>query len=133
MTNIELMKYWIESSDDDFETMKVLLKNEKYSWSLFIGHLVIEKLLKGLYAMKNEENAVAPKVHNLILLAQKCDLSLSDEQKEIIGVINTFNIGARYDDYKKEFQKKCTKEYTTEQIKNIEEMRLWLKEKLIQK
>ncbi len=42
MTNIELMNYWLESSDDDFETMKVLLENEKYSWCLFIGHLVIE-------------------------------------------------------------------------------------------
>ena len=127
------MNYWVESSDDDFETMKVLLENEKYSWSLFIGHLIIEKLLKGLYAMKNEENSVAPKIHNLILLAQKCELLLSDEQKEMIGVINTFNIGARYDDYKKEFQKKCTKEYTIEQVKNIEEVRLWLKEQLTQK
>ena len=38
-----------------------------------------------------------------------------------------FNISARYDDYKESFNKKCTDEYTTMQIKNIEEVRIWLK------
>ena len=50
MNNIDLMKYWFESSDSDFDTMKVLFENHKNTWCLFIGHLVIEKLLKGLYA-----------------------------------------------------------------------------------
>lgn len=45
-----------------------------------------------------------------------------------IQVINTFNISARYDDYKKSFEEKCTDEYTTEQIENIKEVRKWLKE-----
>ncbi len=36
-------------------------------------------------------------------------------------------MSARYDDYKKEFQEKCTEEYTLEQIQNIEGVRLWLK------
>ncbi len=35
--------------------MKVMYENKKNTWSLFIGHLVIEKLLKGLYAKNNED------------------------------------------------------------------------------
>ena len=128
MNNIDLMKYWFESSDSDFDTMKVLFENHKNTWCLFIGHLVIEKLLKGLYAKNNPENPISPKIHNLILLSQKANLEVTNEIKEKIQVINTFNISARYDDYKKTFEEKCTNEYTTLQFKNIEEVQKWLKE-----
>ena len=128
MNNIDLMKYWFESSDSDFDTMKVLFENHKNTWCLFIGHLVIEKLLKGLYAKNNPENPISPKIHNLILLSQQANLEVPNEIKEKIQVINTFNISARYDDYKKTFEEKCTNEYTTLQFKNIEEVQKWLKE-----
>ena len=35
---------------------------------------------------------------------------------------------ARYDDYKKSFDEKCTDDYTSEQVNNIEEVKKWLKE-----
>ena len=93
-----------------------------------LGHLVIEKILKGLYAKNNPENPIAPKIHNLILLSQKANLEVPKEIREKIQIINTFNISARYDDYKKSFANKCTNEYTAEQVKNIEEVQKWLKE-----
>lgn len=126
MNNIDLMNYWFESADSDYETMNVLYNNNKNTWCLFIGHLVIEKILKGIYAKKNKENPIAPKVHNLILLAQKAELDVPIEIREKIQTINTFNISARYDDYKKSFNEKCTDEYTKKQVKNIEEVREWL-------
>ena len=128
MNSIDLMKYWFESAESDYETMKVLYNNKKNTWCLFIGHLVIEKLLKGLDAKNNSENPIAPKIHNLILLSQKANLEVPNEIREKIQVINTFNISARYDDYKRSFDEKCTDDYTTEQIKNIEEVQKWLKE-----
>ena len=60
-------------------------------------------------------------------LAEKCNLDLTDEQVEKLQIITQFNISARYDDYKESFNRKCTDEYTSEQIKNIEEVRTWLK------
>jgi len=127
MNNIDLMNYWFDSANNDFNTMKVLLENGKNTWCLFIGHLVIEKLLKGLYARNNPENPIAPKIHNLILLSQKANLEVPTEIREKIQVINTFNISARYDDYKKSFDAKCTNNYTKEQVENIEEVQEWLK------
>lgn len=127
MTNIELMEYWIESSDEDYDTMIYMKKGNRNTWCLFLGHLVIEKLLKGLYAKNNPENPIAPKIHNLILLSQKANLIVPNEIRDKIQIINTFNISARYDDYKKTFAEKCTNDYTNEQIKNIEEVRKWLK------
>ena len=133
MDNIDLMNYWLKSSDDDFETMQIMFQNKRNTWSLFLGHLVIEKLLKGLYAKNNEENPHTLKSHNLLVLAEKCDLDLTNEQVERLQTITQFNISARYDDYKESFYQKCTDEYTAIQVNNIEEVRIWLKELLAEK
>ena len=45
MTKEEIIEYWITSSDKDFAAMEHLFKSQDYSWSLFIGHLVIKKLI----------------------------------------------------------------------------------------
>ena len=45
MDSVDLTEYWFESSDSDCETMKVWYSNNKNTWCLFIGHLVIEKLI----------------------------------------------------------------------------------------
>lgn len=42
----KLILYWLDGSDDDYDTMIAMYKSKRYNWSLFIGHLMIEKLLK---------------------------------------------------------------------------------------
>ena len=133
MDNINLMEYWLNSADRDYETMKIMFENKRNTWCLFLGHLVIEELLKGLYAKNNKENPYTIKSHNLLALAEKCDLELTDEQLERLQIITQFNISARYDDYKESFYQKCTDEYTAKQVKNIEEVYVWLKNMLIVK
>ena len=130
MNNIDLMNYWIESSDEDYNVMYVLYQNNKNNYSLFFGHLVIEKLLKALYAKKNKNSPYAPKSHDLLHLAENVNLELNERQEDLLDIITRFNMNARYDDYKKKFYKRCTNEYTLEQIKNIEGVRKWLKELL---
>ncbi len=127
MNNIELFNHWIESSNEAYETMKILYDAKKYTWSLFFGHLVIEKILKGIYARENKENPIAPKTHDLIYLARKLNININDKQEELLEIITRFNVNTRYDNYRNEFYNKCTREYTKIQIKNIEEIRNWLK------
>lgn len=127
MNNVDLMNFWLESSEEDYNVMNVLYNNKKNSYCLFFGHLVIEKLLKALYAKKNKSAAYAPKSHDLLYLAEKIGLELTERQEDLLDIITKFNMSARYDDYKREFSAKCTDEYTLEQIKNIEEVRIWLK------
>ena len=128
MNSIDLMEYWFKSADEDYDTMLYMKAGKKNTWCLFMGHLVIEKLLKGLYAKNNQNDPIAPKIHNLILLSQKANLEVPTEIREKIQTINTFNISARYDDYKRTFDEKCTDDYTSEQVKNVEEVLKWLKE-----
>ena len=48
----KIINHWIESSEKDFKTMMDLYETKNNNWALFIGHLVIEKLLKALYLKK---------------------------------------------------------------------------------
>lgn len=125
----EHIKYWIDSSDDDFQAMTHLFEKGDYTWSLFIGHLVLEKLLKAWYVKINSKTP--PFIHDLVRLAEKTDLILEDEQKDILDTISTFNIRGRYDDYRREFHKKCSNAFTKEWILNIKEFRKWIKTKLL--
>ena len=127
MNNIDLMNYWIESANEDYDTMMYMKAGKKNTWCLFMGQMVIERLLKALYAKKNKNAPHAPKSHDLLYLAEKTELKLTERQKDLFDEITRFNINARYDDYKKEFYARCTDEYTEKQLKNIEEVRKWLK------
>ena len=97
--------------------------------ALFIGHLMIEKLLKALYV--NINNNYPPFIHNLLRLAEKCDLKLTEDQKLFLVTVTAFNINARYDDYKMSFQQKCTPEYTVTWIENLKTNRQWIKKLII--
>jgi HEPN domain-containing protein len=97
----------------------------KFNWSLFIGHLMIEKLLKAYYVKVRLD--YPPLIHNLNRLAEKADLPLTDEIKEQLFTISAFNINARYDDYKMSFKQKCTPEFTTEWIVKLKSLRIWIK------
>lgn len=124
----KVKKHWIETSDDDFETMLKLYNSKSYSWALFLGHITTEKLLKALYVKTFGEHA--PFTHNLYRLAELIGLEMTDEYADWLDEITSFNINARYDDYKKEFTKLCTTEYTTIWIERIKTIRKWIKEKL---
>ena len=60
---------------------------------------------------------------DLLRLAQKAYLQLSDNQQDQFDIITTFNINARYPDYKQSFYKKCTYEYTKVNIDIITELK----------
>ena len=120
-----VIKHWISTSEEDLETMIQLYNNKNYSWSLFLGHISTEKLLKAYYVKKHSRHA--PFTHNLYRIAELCNLEISDEQADLLDKITTFNINARYDDYKREFYSLCTKEFTEEWIENIKKIQQWIK------
>ena len=88
----------------------------------------IEKLLKAYYVKVRNNNA--PFTHDLLRVAEKAELDISEEQKDILDLITSFNIRARYDDYKMEFKKKCNKKFALDSIERIKGIRKWIKSKL---
>ena len=60
--NIEkTINHWINSSDRDYKTMIHLFESKDYQWALFIGHLVIERLLKAKIVKDTSHHA--PFIH----------------------------------------------------------------------
>jgi HEPN domain-containing protein len=111
------IKYWQESAAESYGVMLVLKKGGKYPECLFFGHLVLEKILKAFVVLQTKQDA--PKIHNLARLVELSGLELDKDTKEYLLVANSFNIRARYDDYKKSFYKVCTKEYTENNLEKI--------------
>ncbi len=94
----------------------------------YFCHLVIEKLLKAYHVRYVDTNY--PRIHNLVEIAVKANLSLSTEQKGLLVELTTFNLRARYPDYKNRFQKKATRPFAEKKIAETKEFRQWLLEKI---
>ena len=125
MTKEEITEYWLNSSDEDYVVMNSLFEKNHYVWALFIGHLVLEKLLKAYFVRQSE--ADVPHIHDLTKLAELGFLNLTEEQKDFLDEVTTFNIKARYPDYKNVFSKKAAKEFTEKYLNRIRDFRLWLR------
>ncbi|TVQ96679.1 MAG: HEPN domain-containing protein [Desulfovibrionales bacterium] len=130
MTRDDHMQFWLREADKDFEVMVSLLNSGHYTWSLFIGHLVLEKLLKALF-VANVDIEV-PRIHHLLKIAKDAGLKLSVDQENFLLEVTTYNIKARYPDYKQRFARKATREFTQAKVVQIKEMRKWLKQQLPQ-
>jgi len=117
--------YWKKSAERNWKTAQSLLKLKHYDFCLFVCHLTLEKLLKGLIVKRT--NKAAPYTHYLEELAKLAKLNLIKEQIDRLKIITNFNIAGRYDDVKFAFYKKCTKEYTKKYFDISKELYLWLK------
>lgn len=113
-------KQWKFESQDALESADSLFESKKYHHALFFSHLAVEKILKAVYVKKYRRLPLL--VHDLILLSKKADLDLTEEQFDLLIEINSFNIRARYDDYKQAFYKKATKEFASVWIQKCKDI-----------
>jgi len=97
---------------------------------LFICHLVLEKLIKAFY-VKNNDNRIPPKTHNLVRLVQLAQMKLEEKQLLFLDEVNDFNIEIRYPEYKNEFYKTCTKDFTENYFNKVNEFYQWQKSRLL--
>ena len=128
MDTNKFIQYWIKSAEEDLKTAKSLFASKRYHHCLFFCHLFIEKILKALIVKKTKRPS--PYGHNLLRLSELSDIKFSKAQLDFLDEISSFNIEARYNDYKFQFYKKATKKYTLEYFKKAKKMYLWLKRKI---
>jgi HEPN domain-containing protein len=60
----EQINYWVTSSEEDWMVAEDLLRLRRYLHTLFLFHLVIEKLLKANW-VKDNFGDTPPYTHNL--------------------------------------------------------------------
>lgn len=93
----QVIQYWMKSAEKDHRTMHTLLNAGDYSWAMFIGHLVLEKLLKAHYVKNLGKHALF--THDLLRLAILAGLKPEGETADLLDEISSFHINARYDNY----------------------------------
>jgi len=125
MEKQEIVQYWLQSAIRDWEVARDLVRAERYMHALFFAHLVVEKLLKAHWVNEHEE-IFPPRVHNLNALYDQLNIKLPPTLKDELPVITSWNIEARYQDYKDQFFKMCTSEYINKKLFMVEELITWL-------
>jgi len=125
MTSRNFIKFWQDTATDDFKTAEELFSLKRYHHALFFCHLSIEKYLKGLIYSKTGHHALP--IHDLKKLAKQAGIDVSEDKEKQLEEITTWNIRARYDDYKRKFYKKATPDFTLKWLKRVKVIILWLK------
>jgi len=122
----DYVTYWKEGSERDFTAMGHLFESGDYQWALFLGHLVIEKLLKACYV--KQVGSRVPRTHNLGRIATEAGLSVEGEMRQAFDRLTTFNLEVRYPSLEGEFLNEVTRDYAAEQLATVREIRQWLLE-----
>jgi HEPN domain-containing protein len=118
-------RYWFAEAEEALTVADHLVEKGDYSYALFFGHLAVEKELKGLHLLRRGQHA--PPIHNLLRLANAAGLELDAAQTQRLLRITGFNIEARYPDFRGEWRRRCTPEYTAQQMAAIGEVLAWIR------
>ena len=110
MTRKQHVDYWLHSATENLKDMRSAIKSKRRTNAMFCGHLAVEKMLKALCAVRN---VPIVREHKLLILAKDTGLltQLSATEQQELLTITSFNIEARYDDYKRRFHAICTPHY----------------------
>lgn len=88
--------YWRDSGKEDWDVAIDLVASKHIRHGLFFAHLALEKTLKALVCQETE--AFPPRNHNLLILATKANIELSDEQKRFVARFDRYQMEGRYPD-----------------------------------
>ena len=126
----DIVKYWVELAEYDYDTAVAMLSTSRYLYVGFMCHQVIEKMLKAYWSNVREDPPI--KIHSLSRLAEKCGIyqEMDEAILDVIDTLEPLNIEARYPSYKERLVASLNKEKCEELIKQTDNLRLWIKNKL---
>ena len=122
MTKQQHIDYWLSTAENDWITVDALFVAKRYLHCLFWDHLTLEKLAKAHWVKNSEEN-IPPKVHNIIWLLEEAKTEMPPEDLMFLEVFNRFQLSTRYPDYLRKIDKICTEELTVNQLNKVKEIR----------
>lgn len=88
--------YWRAGSAEGRDIAQELIDGGRLRHGLFFAHLALEELLKAHVCRCTQD--LAPRLHNLVRLAEIAGLALDDDHIDLLAEMNTFNIEGRYPD-----------------------------------
>lgn len=125
MEQEEVVTFWLDGAKDDWDFATEIWKSGKRLYNaLFFAQLSLEKTLKALHYHKKMDHPLM--THGLVLLSKKIGFPLDRRTETDLKKITSFNVTARYDDYKLRFRKEATGEFVGEWMKKSERIRRYL-------
>jgi len=85
---------WAERALYDLDTAKAMLDSGRYLYVLFCCQQSIEKQLKAIIAERTQE--FPPRIHQLVRLAEKASLELTEDQTKFLRKLSSYYIQTRY-------------------------------------
>ena len=88
------VEHWRDGARQDWEVGSDLVRRGRSRHGLFFVHLALEKALKALVCRATD--SVPPRLHDLLRLATTARLEISEQQREVLAEVNSFNLAGRY-------------------------------------
>ena len=88
------IRHWLEGGREDWLAACSLIEHGHHRQGLFMAHLALEKLLKSKVCQRTGD--LAPRMHNLVRLAELAEINLKAEQLDTLADMNDFNLEGRY-------------------------------------
>jgi HEPN domain-containing protein len=129
MSKADHISYWVDTADKNWRALHNMVQAGDNVEALFWAHLVIEKLSKALWVKDNEEN-MPPRSHNLDYLLARTSFSPTPEQTSVLAELNRFQLEGRYPDYVQTIYKITTNDFTRAFLVEITHLRQCLLDKL---
>lgn len=121
---VEQLEYWRKLAEEDIGTAEYLLAGGRYLFVLFFCQQAIEKTLKALVNLKTKD--FPPRVHNLMVLAEKAELECDEVQGRFLSDLNTYYIQSRYPEEISALGSKVNNAMAVELLAQTKVMLAWL-------
>jgi HEPN domain-containing protein len=90
------IQYWRSGAIEDWEVAVELVNAGRTRHGLFFAHLALEKVLKAHVCRTIGD--LAPRIHTLLRLAERTDLSVSEDQRLFLARFDRYQLEGRYPD-----------------------------------
>jgi HEPN domain-containing protein len=124
-----VVRNWAATANYDLQTADAMYKAGRYLYIVFMCHLAIEKMLKAILAQKYPKD-VPPKIHNLINLAQRTEITLPEKLKDFFQRIDNVSVAARYPEDLRTLSKEFNQDTAKRILTDTKRMIKWLKQHL---
>lgn len=91
------VQHWIGGAEEDLAAAQTLIANGHLRFGLFAAHLAVEKALKAHVTRRTQ--ALPPKIHNLIRLAELGSVSLDSTREDELRRLGLYQMAGRYPDF----------------------------------
>jgi HEPN domain-containing protein len=117
---------WLPQVDYDIATAEQMLHAGRYIYVIFMSHMAVEKALKALVTEATQK--LPPRTHNLIDLAQRAHVVLSQVQQNFLGKLNNTSVVVRYPEDLSAMVSQYPEAIAQDYLERTKELLLWVRQ-----